>query len=702
MSPGRRLSLLLGILVAAAASLATFNQLHDWDTFHHLALGRDILRRGGFAGEDPFLYPFAGVPIGPQPSWLGSVLVYLSQWALGDSGPLLLASAGAVAVFLLLLADSLAEEGSGPAAIAATLLPLGLALAVYRGRAVARPEMFANLLLAWTLFALRRHARGKRALLYSLPVALALWANLHQSVLAGVAVVSLFIVVNSVLLASGRIGRRFAEVGSARDLALPSAVLVAGIALAGLLSPMGFVPFLSPIRFALLWAGRGPGVAPGASLPAAGSSDDLMKALITELQPMQWGPLEPFTWLVVVAAASFAAAWLAARRLNVRELATCAAFVALAAGAVRFGAMASIVLAPVAARNLRAALSASGGRLAASLRWAAPLGATVALAIPWASTLARTSLRFGTGPSRQLPVRAVEYLRAAGGGGRLFNTFHFGGYLEWILDQQVYQDGRGGLHPDEVRGALLGPVSRETFEPLDDRYRFDALVIEYPEIEAETAAAMAATEPDEDWAADRRRWALVAFDDGGALYLRRDGALAARAARDEYRFARPAVPPGVGTRDLDGARADFERSVREAPGCARCRNALGYLYLREGRIDGAEGMFLGALDGSPLVRTQALFGLAQTSALRGDRSTAASRLREVIATVADPSGPRRQLALLLAEAGKPREALSEIRKNLHDGRAAPVDYDMAIGFAGQVGDADAVRELQNGRAAMMR
>ncbi len=693
MRIGRRGVALLAAVLATAAFLATLNQLRDWDMFHHLAYGRDILRRGGFAREDPFLFPWAGVPSGPQPSWLGSVAIYLSWRLLGDPGPLVLASSVAAALFVLLLRDGL-EGDETLVGLAAALAPLGLALAVYRGRAVPRPEMFANLLLAGTLYALRRYVSGRKMLLLFFPLAAALWANVHQSVLAGIAVVGIFVAVNGVLLLGGRVGRRLAEVSDIRSLAMPLVLAAAGVALAGLASPTGFEPFLSPLRYVAIWAGQGASVSPGESVPAAGEGAGLMKAVVTELQPMDLGWLDPFTWLVALAAASFLAVGVAGRRLDPRELVTAAAFAVLATRAVRFGAMAAIVLAPVVARNLRAGLGRASGRAARVLGWSAPMVAAVVVAVPWWWTLARSSLHFGTGPARQLPVRAGEYLRSAGGAGRPYNTFHFGGYLEWLLDQKVYQDGRGWLRPDEARAAMLGPVSRETFEPVDARYRFDALVVEYPELEPETAAMLAATQPEEDWLADRRRWALVAFDDGGTLYLRRDGALAHLAARDEFRFARPAVPPGVGTRDLAATRADFERSVRVTPGCALCRNALGYLYLREGRVGEAEAMFTVALDGAPLVRAQALYGLAQTAVLRGDRAAAQSRLREVIAVAADPSGPRRQLAVLLSQDGRPREALAEIRKNLRGGRPQPVDREMALGFARQAGDAGELRELE--------
>jgi Flp pilus assembly protein TadD len=120
-------------------------------------------------------------------------------------------------------------------------------------------------------------------------------------------------------------------------------------------------------------------------------------------------------------------------------------------------------------------------------------------------------------------------------------------------------------------------------------------------------------------------------------------------------------------------------------------------------VDAAAAAFGAALGGGPLVRTQALYGLAQTAALRGDRSGAVARLREVVEAGADPSEPRRQLAGLLAAQGRPREALEELRKNLRGPAPQQPDADLAVSIARQAGDpslqAEVERELGAGRRA---
>ncbi len=688
----RRLIVL--VLISAATFVASLTQLSDWDTFHHLAYGRDILRRGGFASQDPFLYPLAGHSAGAQPSWLGSVVIYLSWLAAGDPGPVYLAGLMGAALFVLLAVDA----GGGDATregLIITLLPLSFALAVFRERAVARPELFANVLLAWTLLALRRHAGGAGRLALAFSLVTILWVNLHQSVLAGVAMLAIFVAVNGALLAARRLGLPvLCEVSRAQSLVAPTVALLGGLAAMAVFSQGSASPLRSPVDFVLSVVSRstGAGSAPG------GDQVSLLSRMVDELRPLtprQW--LGPFGWLTILCAVSFVLAW---RGVNLREVTTCAAFVYLAATAQRFMVLAAIVMAPVTARNLRAALTGVPLPGARFVRWGVVVAGAIGVSIATWSMFQLPGIRFGTGIGREIPVRSVEYLKSIGFSGRVFNTFHFGGFLEWALDQQVFQDGRGHLLAEDAPAAFAGPSAYATFEALDRRYRFDALVTHYPQFVGAAFRERAGSLTGADWGADRTTWALVAFDDGGQVYLRRDGAYAAFATRDEYRYATPAnslALPQHG--DRAALRRDLERSLRETPDCLRCRTMLGFLLLDTGAAGRAEATLLAAVRGLPETQLYALLGLARAAEARGDRITAASRWREIVALAPDPSWSRRQLAGLLFRDGRLGDAWSAIRKNLGHLGENSEDLEMAIMIAQARRDGQAVWELSSRLAA---
>jgi hypothetical protein len=303
-------------------------------------------------------------------------------------------------------------------------------------------------------------------------------------------------------------------------------------------------------------------------------------------------------------------------------------------------------------------------------------------------------VRWGFGTSRELPSRSIEYLKELEFRGRLFNTFQLGGFLEWALDRKVFQDGRGNLKPEDAKAAMVGPSNYDSFRRLDQRYGFDALFVSYPQFVGD-AFRIRAARPDQDWAADRGRWALVAFDDAAQVYLRRDGFFAEKAARDEYRIAMPANSLVVERPASPAALvAELDRSLEEAPGCLRCRTMRGYSLLDLGRDPDATVAFEEpARDADPEIKLYALLGLARIAERRGDWPLAESRWRAIAALAPDPSWSRRQLAAVLVREGRLFAAWRTIAKNLKPGSETVEDLERAMEIARARGDQSAVRDL---------
>ena len=574
----RRAVALACLAIAAVALAATLVRIDDPDSFHHLALGRDIARNG-LRAEEPFLYPIRGAHTGRPPYWLGSLAVYGWHVLLGERALSLFPAAAAAALAVVLLLDSMPRGGRPTLrAMAVAALPLALVLETFRYRAAARPEILATLLLAVTMWSIRRLEDGEPRPLLAFPALALLWTNLHPSSLAGIGPIAVFAAAG---LASRAVGRTPA-LPSLRDVALAGAVAAAALA-ASLATPSRTNPVAAAARFALS------ALRIDAGNPAAG--DAALPGVTRAVAEMQgggaslWG--SPVGVLMLVTALSFL---VRPRALRLREVLTVALFAWLPFNAVRFSLMFAAVAAPVAARHLEeacAALPERAGRL--PVRSLAPL---VALAAALATIpLGRLAphIRFGTGlVPGAFPVRGADYLAAARFEGRLFNTFGFGGYLEWREVGPPFQDGRGLLAPGDSPAALLGTASPVHFAFLDRKYRFDALLIAVPTMDPAFARQVVAAGRKDDWVVARSTWSLVAFDDAALLYLRRDGRYGEQARRDEYLAANPANAdlPVYGA-EVPLLLREYARSVAEAPSCVRCRLLLGEMALAAGRPEEA-------------------------------------------------------------------------------------------------------------------
>ncbi len=694
---GRRALAAVALAVVFLAFLACLTGIRDHDSFHHLALGREIVR-GGFPRTEPFLFPMAGIPAGVPNYWLGSVIFFIAHRLLGDAGPTLLIGAVGALVFLVLFLDAAADRKLTLPGLVIPLVPLVLALGLFRLRAVPRPEIFATLFLALTAWAVRRHAAGRSGTLLLFPALALLWNNVHPSLLAGLALVALYVAIGLLLLGARRVlGRTPPGTPAPRQVAIAAAIALGGL-LAGFASPSPQGPLVSALRFAMS------SLRVSAPLATGAASDPLLhlRHWVAELQPIRLADLsQPAGMLAaamaLVVALSFALAW---RRASLRELAAVILFAALAISARRFTVHAAVIAAPVAARNLAAPMERLWRWLARpAARWAALGGAAALLAAAGAGAAFAPGVPFGLAlVAEGFPARAVDHLAAMGFRGRLFNTFHLGGYLEWRLGMPVYQDGRGWVWPGEEEAALVGPGAYPRFQPLDEKYHFDALVVGYPNFgDGETDDVLRGV-PGMDWGADRRTWALVAFDDGGMLYLRRDGAYAAEASRDEYRFAMPANPLTsdrfADPRWAAGFLGDMERSVAAAPSCRLCRVYLGIAYVMSGRSADAERVLVPALGGPPLTERFALDMLARTAAERGDLAAARRHYRSALRIASDRPAVRSMAAEIELAAGNAREAAELLEANVREGRAGPDEVLLAADLAARLGNRARAEELR--------
>jgi hypothetical protein len=164
-------SLVLLVVVVGVAAMAV-RPSFDTDTWWHLRAGQWIVENRQVPRIDPFSSTMRGSPWA-YPGWLAQV-VMLGFYRLGGLAGLTAFSAILVGVAFLFLWPLL----EGPLLLRAAILLLAAATsAVYWA---ARPHIASFALAAFFLWALDQWRRGRRPrVIWLLPLAMALWVNLH-------------------------------------------------------------------------------------------------------------------------------------------------------------------------------------------------------------------------------------------------------------------------------------------------------------------------------------------------------------------------------------------------------------------------------------------------------------------------------------------------------------------------------------------
>ncbi len=500
-APAREASFRGRVAVAAAAAfgfVACLRKINDPDYWTHLAFGRAFAAARSIFIPDPFLASAAGGGSGGPDAadvvraftgsseWPFEIALYGVRAFLGDGAvSLLVAVAGALAIAALarpLLAETSAERLSiGVALIAA-------AAYAARFRFSPRPEAIAAVFLALALQLAYRWGEDPRwRVLAGIAGLLLVWMPIHVTWTLGVAWCGVAIALRP------RIDFWRRQARAVRALAaLGAAAAVAAAA-----------------RFAwhVLHGIGGGGVF----------------SAVTEMRPAWEFPsvLLPFG---AVAAAGLALAWGGAEGRLVR-LAVWGAAALLGVAVVRNVALASFAMVPGALRGL----SQLPRRAPERRRAIAAVAVAASCCLAWLGAVARDrDYPMGVGVDwRHFPRRAAEYVRASGLEEPVFNSWGWGGYLDWAWNgrPRTFLDGRLA---DAATLADYGEVMSGDPGPILSRRGFRTAVIQPVFMNSGRLA------PAADWFMSDPGWRLVQ-------------------ATDALVFARVPLPTGAAEVPLAGA-----------------------------------------------------------------------------------------------------------------------------------------------------
>ncbi|MBM2843591.1 MAG: hypothetical protein HW404_1428 [Anaerolineales bacterium] len=424
-------SLVLLVVVVGVAAMAV-RPSFDTDTWWHLRAGQWIVENLQAPRIDSFSSTMRGSPWA-YPGWLAQV-VMLGVYRLGGLAGLTAFSAVLVGVAFLFLWPLL----EGPLLLRAAILLLAAATsAVYWA---ARPHIASFALAALFLWALDQWHRGRRPrVIWLLPLAMALWVNLHGGFAIGFILLLMYFAAALVDLVAIPVRHRgtWGEAWRVRrgEVATLAAVLLLCLA-AGAVNPHGPAILAYPFKTV--------------SLP-------VLQSYVQEWQPPDLRTLQllPFLGMLL-----FLIVALGIRRTTptTTELFTAGGWMALALLAVRNVPVFALAAAPVIARHTSAALRsvdrgpASGTTVREKRALNAALGAgLLTLLLAW------TAVQASPGRTRahleaQVPVAAVQSMRELRPDGNLFNDYNWGGYVLWELSPaySTFVDGRTDVFSAEV------------------------------------------------------------------------------------------------------------------------------------------------------------------------------------------------------------------------------------------------------------
>jgi tetratricopeptide (TPR) repeat protein len=496
----------------------------------HLNLGRLIWNLRGFPATEQFIFSSPEQPF-YYTSWLFGLTLYALYTHFGAIGLILFKASAVTLAFFIVMKNALrASEGT----VLAVLTVLVVVTAC-RYRFVERPDVLLMIFLPFTVFALNAYIEDGKRYLFALPVIHVLWGNVHSSIVV-------MFVPFCAFLAGGWLQLMFEKrrvflrgTPNAKQLWVISAVFALSF-LGGCLNPNGLDQYLFATRV---------------------TDTAWFKQEIVELRPPTWESFKSPFLIGPGVAIAFGLAWLLQWRLRRTDvesqqpslipLLLVAPFAILAFSAIRYKFILAILAAPALAGYLDLCLSRS--RILSSLLRGRIAAAVVVVAI-CAQTSAVLALskrwEFGVGESvSNVPVHALDYMDRQSIEGNVFNTFRWGGYIAWRShpSRSVFLDPRGNIPTELLEKHQIAPSVPAVFEELDRR-------------------------------------------------LKRSGRYAPIAAKDQYRFVRPAngiahLNPRMHDDTFrDGVLAELERNIATT-GSDRAVVLLGFALNDLGRYEEA-------------------------------------------------------------------------------------------------------------------
>lgn len=408
------------------------------DTWWHLKAGEWMLANRAILRTDLFSLTRQG-SAWVYPGWVAQILLYSVFRTFSFAGLNLFTAFMVVAAFAFVWCTL-----EGRDLLKAFVILLSAAASgVYWS---ARPQIISLVLAGFFLFVLYSFRQGKARLLWSLPLAMIFWVNVHGGfaigfLILGVYLCGEFVQLVQEVIKADRDWRSAWDQHKRKIVRLLSISLLCALSVS--INPHGPQMLLYPFKTV---------------------SIQVLQDYIQEWQSPNFHDAQviPFLLMILLLIGTISGS---RRKVEPTQLLLVLVFLPLALLASRNIALFALVAAPLITRHLDRVLDIQRKKLGAAAqlpesaaKW---FNLTIFLLLSVASGLQiSTSLSSKANQDvieAKFPVYAVEYLRNVQTTMNLFNTYNWGGYIIWELhpDYLSFVDGRTDLFDDEILDQYL-------------------------------------------------------------------------------------------------------------------------------------------------------------------------------------------------------------------------------------------------------
>jgi Flp pilus assembly protein TadD len=466
-------------LIILNAFVAGLRTVSDSDMGWHLATGRYVVEHHSIPRTDVLTFTSRGDRWIYPP--LGGVVLFLTYASFGYAGLSWLC-----AILSALIAAYLLRRGDAGSLI---LLILGVESIAFR--VSPRSDLFTTVLFALLLGELWAFSRGTSARLWTVPLVMLLWVNLHPGFIAGVAILAAYVFTEGCeLLFSLR------REPAVRRLKQAWPWIVAGLG-ATLVNPFGARIYEASLTLAG-WRGFAPGALNSATYIAEFLPVPL--TLRTIYRAIDVRNLEHGYYCLIILSVAIAAIALWRKQPAAAVLQGAALYLAIQHSryialfcittVIVGGSIVSSLLPEVAARFSRYTLPPPRRGFAPLLPLAAAglLAALTVLQISGFVTnrnyvVFQSESGFGAGLSNWFPDRAIRFIRREKLPGNVFEEFSVGGFAALTLGSEypTYIDGRADrLNPalflEQQQLTADGPASPQ-WDKMAGRWNVNVLLL---------------------------------------------------------------------------------------------------------------------------------------------------------------------------------------------------------------------------------